>query len=315
MRRRSDEEVLAALEAANWKPLRASISLEMSVGALYARRSLLEAKGHSIPRGSDNPGYAMPCEWTYKRNVDLDIRDGCILAGSDMHVWPTDRVPIPRAWEAFCLLSHTLNPKAIFLNGDILDGARVSRHRQPLGSRAPKLQEEIDAFRLEYLPLLKPGIPIYWSIGNHDQRIDNYLADHANELADYAGRLSDRFPTFTFAYTFTVNGHTEITHRYLGGIHAARNNALQSGINFITGHTHQQGWVPVPNRLGCHYGSELGMLADRLGPQFEYTENNPNRCTEGFGVFTFDDEGTHLPPEMCKLVGSHMRFRNTKLDV
>lgn len=246
--------------------------------------------------------YMLP--WTLPQMLLHEVNDGCVIVGGDLHLWPGE---VPLMWKAFCSVAHKLRPKAIVLNGDMLDGARVSRHGSVLGAASPKIDEEIDALHdaLRMLPKAKHQI---WPIGNHDQRVNNYLANAAPELDNYAGRLEDRYPQWDFCYGVTFN-RTEIRHRFRGGIHAAWNNALHAGVSIVTGHTHQLQITAVRNRNGTHWGVEAGMLGDPRSRAFEYHEGQPSRAHEGFVVLTFDEDGYLMPPEFCEMVRGRPVFR------
>ena len=236
-------------------------------------------------------------EWTLPQMVAHEIVDCTVMVGNDLHIWPGE---IPLMWKAFCSVAHKLKPKAIVLNGDMLDGARVSRHGALLGARAPKIDEEIDALH-ECLAMLPKSALRIWTIGNHDQRVNTYLAQNAPELDTYVGRLEDRFAQWEFAYAAMLND-VEVRHRFRGGIHTGWNNALHAGISIVTGHTHQLQITAVRNRNGSHWGVETGMLGDPRSRAFEYHEGQPSRAHEGFVVLTMDDAGTLMPPEFCEMV-------------
>ena len=242
-------------------------------------------------------------EWTIPQFHNVDLDDGSILIGSDAHIWPHNDTIMMKA---FALASKKLKPKVIVLNGDILDGARVSRHGSLLGQAAPKLTHELAAVH-QWIDTLYRAPTRIWTMGNHDQRVDNYLANNAPELDDYAGRLSDRFPDWTFCWATTIN-NLEVRHRFRSGIHAGWNSALHSGISTVTGHTHQLQVTAVRNRNGTHWGIECGMLGDPAHKAFEYTEGQTNRTQAGFVVITFRN-GIMMPPETCELVDGRPVFR------
>jgi len=247
-------------------------------------------------------------QWTYPKIIQVEMAGKTALIGGDAHIWPG---PVSTMWKAFCTVAKKVRPDCIVLNGDILDGARVSRHAGVLGSKAPKISAEIDACHdwLKMLPLAKHT---HWTIGNHDMRVDNYLANNAPELEDYAGRLRDRFPNWQFSYSVMLND-VEVRHRFRGGIHATWNNALHAGLTIVTNHTHQLQVYAVRNRNGSHWGIETGMLGDPQSPAFEYTEGAPSRAVEGFVLLTFDDEGHLLPPEFCEMIRGRPVFRGQYL--
>ena len=228
-----------------------------------------------------------------------------VLCLGDLHVWPG---PTPLAWQAFVNVAHEIRPEIILLGGDMVDGARVSRHAQRLGTKAPKLSEEVDELR-RLLAMLPPCETRLWVWGNHDDRANQYLATHATELGDYAGTLQDRFPEWSTAWAFSLGENCEARHRFKGGKNAAYNNTLHSGISTITWHVHQQQVQPQDDRNGRRYGIEPGMGADPYGPQFEYGEMAPSRHVMGFALVSFDEESTVLPPELCEHSYGKMLFR------
>ena len=242
--------------------------------------------------------------WTHPAIKSIVEPNSVWAICSDLHIWPGPQTLI---FEAFCKVAADLKVKGIVLNGDIIDGARVSRHGSMLGSKAPKIDKEIEAAQawLKCLPRTKHRL---WTLGNHDMRVDNYLCTQANELDDYVGNLASRFTDWTMAYAFDING-TEVRHRFRGGIHTAWNNALHSGVNIISGHTHQLQVTAMRDRNGSRWGIETGCIADPKGPQFEYTEGAPTRAQMGFAIITFDAEGRMMPPELCEMVGGRPVFR------
>jgi len=242
-------------------------------------------------------------EWTIPQFHEIDINDGTVFIGSDAHIWPHNETIMMKA---FAKLSKELKPKVIVLNGDILDGARVSRHGSLLGQNAPKLTAEINAAHKWINTLYQSAICI-WTMGNHDQRVDNYLVNNAPELDDYAGRLSDRFPNWTFCWATIIN-NLEVRHRFRSGIHAGWNAALHSGISTVTGHTHQLQVTAIRNRNGTHWGIECGMLGDPFHKAFEYAEGLTSRAQSGFVVITFNNE-IMMPPETVELIDGRPVFR------
>jgi predicted phosphodiesterase len=242
-------------------------------------------------------------KWTYPQQEQVEFSDGVVLIGSDAHIWPGEWSIMMKA---FAQISRQLKPKAIVLNGDIIDGARVSRHGSLLRSYAPKITDEIDAAR-GWIETLPPTEHCIWTMGNHDQRVDTYLANNAPELDDYAGTIADRFKDWKFCWSVNIN-NVEIRHRFRSGIHAGWNNALHAGLTIVTGHTHQLQMTAVRNRNGTHWGIECGMLGDPNSRAFEYSEGAPNRANPGFVVLTFVDDQL-LPPEFCELINGRPVFR------
>lgn len=241
--------------------------------------------------------------WAIPREATAEIINGTVLVGSDLHIWPG---PYSLAWQGFVAVANAIKPDWIVANGDMIDGARVSRHGRIRGQSTPKIGEEIAALKTAFDML--PASNRHWCWGNHDNRVDNYLISNAPELDDFAGSLRDRFPEWPISWALTFNDQVEIRHRFRGGIHAAYNNALVSGRTCITGHTHQLICRPVDDRNGRRYGVELGTLADPNHPCFEYAEGMPSRVCPGFAVLTFKD-GELLQPELAEYTSGRIWFR------
>lgn len=302
----SDDDFVAAWFAAGCSATKTSEALGIQVRGLYKRRARMQAKGIDLPGISLNPGYSR-AKWHTPRNIDVHVAPGVVLIGSDAHVWPGDPSP---TWRAFCEVAHMLKPAVIVLNGDMIDGASISRHARSPGG-APTLSDEITALR-EWLAMLPSGSEQYWTLGNHDARVDNYLAANAPELQDYTGSLTDRFSDWAFAWQITINDIVAIRHRFRSGIHAGWNNALHAGISTVTGHTHQLDCKPVVDLRGTRYGIECGTLTDPSGPQFQYHEGAPSRARPGFVVLTFGEDGVLRPPEIAEWMGGVIWFRGAQ---
>jgi hypothetical protein len=250
-------------------------------------------------------------DWTYPERLELQLRGKTLLVGGDAHFWPGQRSVI---WEAFVEVAHAIKPDAIILNGDMIDGTRVSRHPRLRNQNAPRVVDELNEAerQIDRLPEAEHRL---WMLGNHDTRLDNYLANSAPEVDDAAKSLRDWFPNWEFAYATVVNEGlprvipTEVRHFYRMGNHARWNNVMYSGIHMVTNHTHGSGVTPFNNRLGRIYGIETGMLNSNHAPQFEYHQGMPSRSNGGFAVLSFDDAGNLLPPELCEHVYGRAWFR------
>ena len=241
--------------------------------------------------------------WTYPKIITINEPNSVWVIGSDAHFWPGDEAPI---WKAFVKICKTIKPTGIIMNGDVIDGAKISRH--PLGNKkAPPVGDEISYSQkmLKQLPNAKYKC---WTIGNHDIRMDNFILNNALQLDGLVQTLPDKFPDWEFSYALMIN-ETEVRHRFRSGIHGGYNNTLHSGINIITGHTHQLQVTAMRDRRGSRWGVETGMLSDPEYAQFEYTEGHPSRWQQGFVVITFDESGSMYPPELCELVRGVPIFR------
>ena len=100
------------------------------------------------------------------------------------------------------------------------------------------------------------------------------------------------------------------------GIHAAYNNALKSGVNFVTGHLHKLDSRKWADARGHRYGVDTGFMAGVHDPQFvNYTEDSPTDWTEGFSVISYK-QGRLLRPEFVqKFDEHHVEFRGELIKI
>ena len=311
----SDEEFIAAWEAALGSPVKVGEMLQMTDRGVYSRRSRLSKKGvilRTVPKTaqSENDFGWRQEGWAYQRVNNLDLQDGSIVVFSDAHWWPNQDKTV--AHEALLAVIKDIKPRVVVANGDLFDGARVSRHARLGWEKLPTVKEELDICE-EYLHEIRllagpQRCQFFWNLGNHDQRFDRMLAQNAAEYEGVLSRLEDRFSDWAFAWSLDVNGCTMIKHRWHNGIHAGYNNTLKSGRSIVTGHLHRLLVTPWADYNGRRWGVDTGTLSDPLAPQFEYGENNPTPHTPGFAVLTFKD-GYMIPPELCEVVDGRAYFR------
>ena len=286
----------------------------MTVRVVHARRRRVEGElGIIISSPKDKiQQHRRPSPRVRK---DVKLKDGTIVVFNDAHYWPND---ISTAHLALLDVCKKLKPAIVVANGDLLDGARISRHPPISWEHAPELVDELETVRLRLDEIKKAakGAKCYWTAGNHDLRFESKLAKEAPEFRGIKGmHLKDHFPEWIPCMSIWVNGELVIKHRFKGGIHARHNNILVSGKSIVTGHTHQQGVTPFTDYNGTRYGVESGTLSETFGPQYEYAEDNPRNWVSGFAVITFQD-GQLLTPELVKVVDTGIyEFRGRRVEV
>lgn len=247
----------------------------------------------------------------------IHIPDGVVLIGSDAHYWPDQ---ISTAHKAFVKFCQRMKPKAVIMNGDVFDGARVSRH-PPIGwEQRPSVIEELEACKArlaEIRKAAKTSDHFIWTLGNHDGRFETRLATVASEYARVHGfHLKDHFPDWTPTWLALINDNTVVKHRYKGGKHAGMNNTLWSGKHIFTGHDHMGKAYPLADYRGLRWGGHCGTLADPYGPQFvDYCEGNPVDWHSGFPVLTYRG-GELLEPEYVRVWSPNVvAFRGELIEV
>lgn len=276
--------------------------LEMNVTGIFRRRSNLEKKLGRPIVGPEHHNQTFRGE-EHNGRLQANVADGIVLVGSDLHAWPGDDPPAYRAFLAFI---RKLKPAVVVMNGDVIDGASISRH-PPIGwEKQPKLIEELEAAQdmLNRIVLACPkATKLYWPLGNHDARFSTRLATVAPEYAKVHGvHLKDHFgERWQPCWSLWLNDDVVVKHRYKGGIHAAHNATLWAGKTTVCGHLHSLKVTPFSDYAGHRFGVDTGCLARKSGPQFGYTEDNPLNWREGFVVLTFKD-GRLLWPEVCHVL-------------
>ena len=309
-KRCSDEEFVRDFNLLG--PAGLARKLNIAARAIYSRRNTLEKHGHQLVAPSKRAaGFGHHrLEWT--------IPDGEVLIGSDAHIWPGDE---PVMMRAFRLFAKKRNPKAVILNGDIFDGANISRHAQIMWEKSPGVAKELEAVQdwLNKLVLGSPvNIPMAWPQGNHDARFETKLSANASEFANVKGmHLKDHFSNrLTPCWSVWINDTVVVKHRQKGGIHATHNNTVGAGKSMVTGHLHSAKVTPFTDYNGTRWGVDCGCLADPYGPQFlGYTEDGFRNHRAGFCVLTFVN-GALLQPELCLVWDEdHVQFRGEIIRV
>lgn len=245
-----------------------------------------------------------------KRVVSVPLKNGVVIIGSDMHYWPGR---IPTMHRALVWACREMQPAAVILNGDIFDGASVSRH-PPLGwEKIPSVKDELDTVKErtdEILAVLKKKCVKIHTAGNHDMRMEMRLAAIAPQYAGVPGfHLKDHLPAWTPAMRVDINDDIVVKHAYKGGQHAVWNNVVMGGKSIVTGHLHNGYVRPFTDWRGTRYGVDAGMVADVDGDQFDYVLENPKNWRSSFAVLTIRDGRLMFPELVQKIDDDHFEYR------
>ncbi len=279
----------------------------------HKRRARLEKKlGRQItgpPHQSNTRHYI-----EHPERIKYKIRNGIVLIGSDAHYWPGIITTAHRAFVQFCKKHQ---PKAIIMNGDVIDGATISRF--PVGwEHRPTLAEEIKTAqeRLTEIHGAAQKAKRFWPLGNHDARLETRIATVAPELINLFGtHLKDFFPHWEPCFAVYINKDIVVKHRWKAGVHATHRNTVESGVTLITSHLHSLKITPYTDYNGTRYGGDTGCLAEPFGEQFLYSEDNPRNHRSGFIMLTFRD-GRLMWPEIISVVDeNHVDFRGELVEV
>lgn len=261
---------------------------------IYARRRGIEknlgTRLNSVSK-ADNPEHAA--------RLHLDIESGVVLIASDAHYWPGPATTMHRAFVRAC---KEMAPRAVIMNGDVFDGARISRHSPIMWEECPTVKQELEACqeRLGEIEQAAGKVEKIWTFGNHDARFESRLALAASEFANVEGmHLKDNFAMWRPCWSVFVNDEVVIKHRFKNGIHATHNSTLWSGKTIVTGHLHSAKVTPFTDYGGTRWGVDSGTLCEHPWRQaITYLEDNPVNWRSAFVVLTFH-RGELLQPELA----------------
>jgi hypothetical protein len=295
-----------------------AVALKMNERQIYKRRKEIEdrtgialvsrAKAETILK-PDNPA-----------RKELGIENGVVLVFSDAHFWPSIHTT---AYKGLIWAIKEFQPKAIIANGDVFDGASISRFPRIGWDSTPSVIQELKACEIalgeieDTAKKARRNTQFIWTLGNHDARFENRLAANAPQYEFIKGfTLKDHFPAWHPCWSCWPTENVAVKHRWKGGLHATHNNTVNAGVSIVTGHLHSLKVTPFADYNGNRFGVDTGTLAEPGGPQFiNYLEDAPTNWRSGFAVLTFY-KGQLLWPELVhKWADGQIEFRGKIYDV
>lgn len=318
--RMPEAEFIEAFESIG--PAALARAVKTSVRSVYQRRTDIEKRtGRTLVAPDKSVEAFNAAAVKHPQRIELTIENGIVLVGSDGHYWPGDNSVAHRALVKF---TRDLRPEAVIQNGDVFDGAGISRH-PPIGwTSQPTVIQELEACQ-EKLGDIEKAKPrktrLIHSLGNHDSRFETRIATVAPEYANVHGvSLKDHFPAWEPCWSVWINctgtDGVVVKHRFKGGIHAAHNNVMWAGKSMVTGHLHSAKVSPFTDYGGTRYGVDTGCLAETYGSQFrDYTEDSPRNWRSGFAVLTFKDGRLLMPELVLEWDDSTVQFRGELITV
>ena len=234
---------------------------------------------------------------------------------SDSHVIPN--AP-SLASKALVELIKQLQPKYVTCLGDTFDFATISKHSRSGWEKRFTVREELQAGceLLKNIGDAAPSAIKLMTFSNHDSRFNDALSAKIPEFEGVDGfNIKDHIKSdWKFGISIMLNKNTILKHQWHGGIHAAWNNVLKSGINIITGHTHKQGAKPYSDYTGTRYGVEVGTLSEINNRMYNYTEHSPLDWISGAAILTFKN-GKLITPEFMSVVDGVAYFRGQPINL
>lgn len=119
-----------------------------NVRGIYERRNALEKRyGWHLPSGGIHNGYnrgdAGATANDYLQRVTIDGFTGTAVVFSDCHYWPTQEPTI--AHRALVEVVREIRPNLVIGNGDLFDGAKLSRFPRNGWEYQPRVADELEA--------------------------------------------------------------------------------------------------------------------------------------------------------------------------
>jgi len=245
--------------------------------------------------------------------ADYRLDDGSylLLSISDTH----SQFLCPFVHLAFLSAVRDLKPDGVLYNGDILEGAEISRHPQIPGWTEP-LQSELD-FAREMVRQVREDAghkgEVFWTGGNHDvDRLAMYLTQTARGLAslrdlridkllglsDYnvrllnGGTIASPKGTEDARPGFLLFGHYRISHGTRLGPNPAADELKDAGRSGQSGHVHRAGLA-----FGTNERNEaLSHMCTPAGCRHEagraYMRGTTTGWQRGFGLARIFADGT-----------------------
>jgi len=293
-------------------------AINMDLRSILRRKNAIEIRYSENLKSKNNPTQTVKLNAARK---ELGIENGIVLVFSDAHFWPGIHTT---AYKGLLWAIKEFQPKAVIANGDVFDGASISRFPRIGWDSTPSVIQELKACEIalgeieEAAKKARHNASLIWTLGNHDARFENRLAANAPQYEQVKGfSLKDHFPAWHPCWSCWPTQEVVVKHRWKGGIHATHNNAVQSGVSICTGHLHSLKVTPYADYSGNRFGVDTGTLAETDGPQFiNYLEDSPTNWRSGFAVLTFH-EGKLLWPELVHKWGDkgQVEFRGKVYDV
>jgi predicted phosphodiesterase len=182
--------------------------------------------------------------------------------------------------------------------GDALDFWQLSTYEKD-PARKNTILDDIDEWNdvlTKWSSLLYRNGEIHLIQGNHEVRLERYIARNARELHQIVKPLPELLHLKERNATTDIKWHpynkwdscklgdTVLFHGFYYNTHVAMTNLAKYRCSSISGHTHRCQWVSD----GTHFAVSLGHGSDEVKTAHQPT---PTGWTQALGVLTVDDFG------------------------
>lgn len=205
-------------------------------------------------------------------DVEITLTDADVVVASDVHFPYQD----DKAIAAFRKYIQEKQPKVVVLNGDVLDFYKLSRFSKDPAGKNPA--EEIEMCRT-FLKNIRKDVPtaaIYYTIGNHETRLEKYVLDNAPQIACLVDNVFEIIKTdredmcvqgcasLTINDTFVLKHGTRLGNK--SGLSAIKELEAHY-LSGATGHTHRLARFSTRKSGRRFVWLETGCLCD-LNPEY-----------------------------------------------
>lgn len=229
-----------------------------------------------------------------------------ILIIPDTHLPYHDK----KAVQLLYKVARSFQPNIIVTLGDYADFYSVSSHSKD-PNRVNKLEKELEVVNenLDILDSFKAKRKVFIA-GNHENRLERYLADKAPELFNVVTipellKLKKRGWEYV-PYKMDIKiGQLYYTH----DVGVAGRNAAYSALatyqgNIVTGHTHRMCYAIEGNAKGKpHVTAVLGWLGDAKQADYMHRVKASRDWALGFGVGYMDESTGNVYIQPVPIVG------------
>ena len=233
-----------------------------------------------------------------KEYTSLRLEDKFKKVGimSDIHV------PFHSMSALTCAIKHLREEQidCLILNGDIMDFYAISRHEKEKDLRDFAKEIEMGRNFLQKIRDLFPLIPIYYKMGNHENRWQRYLNDQAEEFAQlHEMQFEQFFRLDKLAMIYVPDwqgievGNLLVLHGHeimAGGMNPSQSTFNKTFCNTLIGHVHRTTSTIKKNGFKEYFHSYSTGCLTQLSPKYYPFAQHTN----GFAVVYVENGKTNV---------------------
>lgn len=224
-----------------------------------------------------------------------------ILFIPDCHIPFEDK----RAYALMLKAAKVFKPTIIVILGDYVDFYSVSAHdKNPMRriSLDFEVAEAVD--RLAELAKAHPKATKYYLAGNHENRLERYIASKASQLFEFT-KIEQVLELKELGYKyrpykdFVKLGNLYLTHDTgRTGRYCAQQSLSDTQHNIIVGHSHRLSYCVEGNAAGTpHVGACFGWLGDKNDADYMHRIRANRDWALGFGIgYLLKNGNVHVRP-------------------